>query len=508
MWFAETAVRMEAARSHPLACVALLLSVSIGACVTRAAPLTVTGSSNPDPFERGMRMYYGFDYDAAIRWFEQSAGGNEGSALSQWGIALALGPNLNDPAMEGRMAKASAAVARARALAQRESGRVPDLVEALGARYTTAASFDLTALNRMYADRMKSVAAQYPADDDIAVLYAESLILADAPQTGHSHGTVNATALAVVESVLRRNPRHIGANHYHIHLLEAADPLRALASARRLDEIRPEAGHLLHMPSHVYLRLGDYHAAVLSNQRAFAADRAAETATGQFPAMGYHTREFLAAAAGITGQGAVAREADDNPFVQLRFNRWDEVLQRPRPDGHISQLEWHVARVLALVGLRRIEDADAARTAYAAFEPTLPADAQWWADPVAKFLPMVRHEMDARIAWARGHREEAIAHWTQGSAAQDGLTRLESVMPWFHSLRESLGAALLLAGRLREAEQTFRDDLRINPGSGRSLFGLWKTLATQGRTSDARVVERQFREAWKHADIVLSLEGL
>jgi hypothetical protein len=120
----------------------------------------------------------------------------------------------------------------------------------------------------------------------------------------------------------------------------------------------------------------------------------------------------------------------------------------------------------------------------------------------------VRHEMDARIAWAKGHREEEISHWMQGVAAQDGLTRLESVMPWFHSLRESLGAAFLLSGRVREAEQTFRDDLRLNPGSGRSLFGLWKALEAQKRSSEARVVERRFREAWKNADITLSLEGL
>ena len=211
------------------------------------------------------------------------------------------------------MPKASAAVATARAVAQRESGRVRDLANALGARYTTTAAFDLDALNRTDADRMKTLVAKYPADDDIAVLYAESLIL-----------------------------------------------------------------------------------------------------------------------------------------------------------------EWQVARVLALVGLGRFEDADAARESYATFETTLPNDAQWWADPVGKFLPMVRDEMDARLAWAKGHREEAIFHWKRGVAAQDGLTRMESVMPWFHSLRESLGAALPVSGHLREAEQTFGDDLQIDPGSGRSLFGYGK----------------------------------
>jgi tetratricopeptide (TPR) repeat protein len=452
-------------------------------------------------------MYYGFDYDAAIRSFEQAANENEGSALPHWGIALALGPNLNDPAMEARMAKASAALARAHDLASRESGRVQHLVEALGARYTTAAAFDLDALNRAYADRMKALVAKYPADDDVAVLYAESLILAQAAQTGHAHALVNEAAVAAVEEVLKRSPKHLGANHYHIHLLETVDPQRALASARRLDAMRPEAGHVLHMPSHIYFRLGDFHSAVLSNQRAVAADRAAEKATGHLPAMGYHTREFLAAAAGMTGQGAVARDADDSLFVQLRFNRWDEVLQRPRPSGSISQLEWHVARVLALVGLGRIEDAAAARMAYTTFEATVPADEQWWADPVEKFLPMVRHEMDARIAWARGNQEEAISQWKRGVAAQDGLTRTESVMPWFHSLRESLGAALLLRGRARDAEDNFREDLRVNPGSGRALFGLWKALAAQGRSAEERLTERQFREAWKNADTILSLEG-
>jgi tetratricopeptide (TPR) repeat protein len=501
----KTVVAGWTVRPLCIACVALLLIVSMGACVTGTPRLSVVRSPN---FDRGMAMYYGFDYDAAIRSFEQAANESKGSALSQWGIALALGPNLNDRAMDDRMAKATAALARARDLAPRESGRVHDLVEALGARYTTAAAFDLDALNRAYADRMKALVAKYPADDDVAVLYAESLMVAQPPQTGHSHALVNEAAVAAVEDVLKRNPTHLGANHYHIHLLETVDPQRALASARRLDGMRPEAGHILHMPSHIYFRLGDYHAAVLSNQRARAADRAAEKATGHLPVMGYHTREFLAAAAGMTGQGAVARDADDSLFVQLRFNRWDEVLQRPRPDGSISQLEWHVARVLALARLGRIEDAAAARIAYATFETTVPADEQWWADPVGKFLPMARHEMDAAIAWAQGNREEAILQWQQGVAAQDGLTRAESVMPWFHSLRESLGAALLLRGRARDAERTFRDDLRINPGSGRALFGLWKALAAQGQSSEEGFPERQFREAWKNADTILSLDGL
>jgi hypothetical protein len=159
---------------------------------------------------------------------------------------------------------------------------------------------------------MRLLARRYPADDDIAVLYAESVMLAEPASAGHSHVQVNTEALDAVEIVLQRNPIHLGANHYHIHLLEGFDPQRALPSAQRLDRVRPEAGHLLHMPSHIHLRLGDHHAAVSSNRRAFETDIRVRQATGRLPDMGYHTREYLAAVAGLTGQSALARQADDS----------------------------------------------------------------------------------------------------------------------------------------------------------------------------------------------------
>lgn len=453
-------------------------------------------------------MYYGFDYGAAVRLFEQAARERPDSGLPYWGIALALGPNLNDRAMEGRMPKASSALATAQAKAGNDSTRTRDLIDALALRYSAASTFDLDALNQHYARRMKTLAEKYPNDDDIATLYAESLILAEPPLSAHTHAVINTDALEVIETVLARNQNHLGANHYHIHLLETVDHERVLPSARRLDDLRPEAGHLLHMPSHIYLRIGDYHGAVRSNQRAFDADRAAEKATGIFPDMGYHTREFLAAAAGLTGQSAVAREADDNLFVQLRFNRWRDILERRRPDRGVSRLEWHVATVLALVGSGRLSEAEQARADYATFEAELPADTRWWADPIERFVLMVREEMDARIAWAKGNHANAIAHWERAVAAQDRLTRLEAVLPWFHPVRESFGAALLLSGRSAEAERVFREDLRSNPGNGRSLFGLSHALERQGRSAEAATVQQQFAEAWKNADVILSLQSL
>lgn len=455
-----------------------------------------------------MAMYYGFDYGAAVRWFEQAARERPEAALPYWGIALALGPNLNDRAMAGRMPKASSALATARAMARNDSTRTRDLIDALAVRYTAANTFDLDALNQDYARSMKTLVEKYPNDDEIATLYAESLILTEPSPSAHAHLVINTDALKVIEAVLARNQNHLGANHYHIHLLETVDHERVLPSARRLDALRPEAGHLLHMPSHIYVRVGDYHGAVLSNQRAFDADRAAERATGIFPDMGYHTREFLAAAAGFTGQSNVARQADDSLFVQLRFNRWRDILERRRPDRGVSRLEWHIATVLALVGSVRLPEAEQARADYARFEAELPADTRWWADPIEGFVLMAREEMDARIAWAKGDQAGAIAHWERAVAAQDRLTRLEAVLPWFHPVRESFGAALLLSGRSAEAERVFREDVRTNPGSGRSLFGLSRALERQGRSDEAAAVQHQFAEAWKNADVILSLESL
>jgi tetratricopeptide (TPR) repeat protein len=174
----------------------------------------------------------------------------------------------------------------------------------------------------------------------------------------------------------------------------------------------------------------------------------------------------------------------------------------------VGRLEWHVAQALALAGLGRLREAEAARAEFDAFVETMPADSKWWDDPLSKFLLLVRHEMDARIAWSQGRREPAISHWRQAVSAQDQLSRMEALMSWFHSVREPLGAALLMDEQSTEAEQVFRDELRINPGSARALFGLWQALAAQNRRSDALAVEVRFREAWKNADVPLSLDGL
>ena len=489
-------------------------------CLRRVLPLAlvIVGSSaayaqflrttTQRDFDRGMAMYWGFDYAEAIRSFRLAASAEPDNPLSRLAIALSLGPSLNDRGMDARMKDAFAAAMTASELSKRQTGRVRDLADALSFRYTDAEKFDLSALNKAYSDRMRLVADKYPKDDDIQVLFAESLMLLTEVTAHTVHSVSSPDALTAVERVLARNPRHLGATHYQIHLLEGVDPKRALPSARRLDQMRPGAGHLLHMPSHITLRLGDYHAALASNVRAVAADRASAIRNnGNEPMMAAHSREFLATIACITGQSAVAREADDTIWTQLRFQRWADVLKTPEPKGVVGKLEWRVGRVLALVGTGRLSEAESAREDYAIYERTIPADAQWWADPVATALPMFQSEMDARIAWVRGDRASAIQHWKNAVLAQDRLTRLEAILPWFHPLRESLGAALYMNGNLAEAERIFREDLTFNSESGRSLFGLWKSLEAQ-KSRDAMAVERRFRAAWRNADVELTIENL
>jgi len=426
-----------------------------------------------------------------------------------------LGPRTNDPDMADRMGRAFNEAQAAFALSSRRRGLVQDLASAVVVRYTPAATFDAKNLNRAYADAMRSVASRYPDDADVATLYAESLALVADHPWWNADGTPKAeiaAGITTLEPVLARHPSHIGANHYYIHFIEGTShPERALASAKRLETLAPDVGHLLHMPSHIYMRTGDYRGAVAVNQKAAAADRPAAVhghhgGVGVESTLVAHTREYLASAAAMTGQSAVALDADGSLFPRLRFRRWDEILAYPKVDGGVGELEWRAAQVIALTATHRLREARAQCQVFSSHARTLPADATWWGDPLAAFLPMAEAEMDARLAWAEGDRRKSIQLWQQAVTAQDRLTRAEGVMSWYHAVRESLGAALLLAANPADAEQVFRADLRVNPKNPRSLFGLWQALAAQKREVAAQQVKRQFDLAWHDADIELRLE--
>ena len=482
------------------------------------SPHHAIATSSPDAqreFDQGLMLIYAFDSDEAIRSFERAAQLDPQASMPHWGIALALGPSLNDPEMQGRMPRAFAEIERAVQSARDESALEQDYTQALAARYTRSDIFDLKQLSATYANAMRQLSAKYPRDADAATLLAESLMLAWGWPVWTEDGRPGdgiEEAIRVVESVLAREPQHIGANHYHIHLLDSSPtPERALQSARQLDALDTDSGHLRHMPSHVYMRLGDYSAAVASNLKAVAADTGHRDEHGEIGVnakLRRHSRKFLAAAASMTGQFEVARQADESLFVLLRFRRWDDVLARPAPKDSGSILEWRIARVLALIGKRMLKEAEAERNEYGEAERALPEGTFWRSDPIEKVLPLARSEMAARFAWVRGDKAGAIRQWKRAVESEDQLTREEAVMPWFHPVRESLGAALYLDGQLAEAERVFREDLKIDRANGRSLFGLWHSLQAQGRMSEAQTVRQQFEKAWKDADVQLSMEGL
>jgi tetratricopeptide (TPR) repeat protein len=466
-------------------------------------------------FARGMLLHYGFYADQALAAFEKAAAIAPQDPLARWGIALALGPRTNDLDMTMRMERAFKEAQTAIALSQNRAGLARDLIAAVATRYVQASTFDVDKLNRAYVDAMGQLAIKYPHDDDVATLYAESLALAADRRWWDTRGVPNADvtqAVAALEPVLARNPGHIGANHYYIHFIEGTgNPERALPVAKRLEALAPDVGHLLHMPSHIYMRLGDYRAAVRVNRKAVAADngrRASHTHEGIEGTLVAHTREYLAAAAAMTGQSAVALDADKGLFPLLRFQHWDEVITRPKVEGGVGELEWRIAQVLALTAKNRLREARQQRQASASLARTLPESTTWWADPLAKFLPMAEAEMDARLAWADGNRAASIQFWRHAVDAQDQLTRAEAVLSWFHPLRESLGSALYQIGRFAEAEETFRADLRVNPNNPRSLFGLWHCLIAQKRDAEAASVRKQFDDAWRDADVPLAITDL
>jgi tetratricopeptide (TPR) repeat protein len=437
--------------------------------------------------------------------------------MPHWGVALALGANINRDIDPERGRLAYEAIQRAQRLAARAPEAERAYVAALARRYSNDPNGDPKRLATQYAEAMAALVKTYPGDLDAATLYAESLMNLRPWQLWTLDGSPQEGTLAIVETletVLQKNPNHLGANHYYIHATEASlSPDRALGSAQKLETLAPAAGHLVHMPAHVYMRTGNYTAAVTANARGADADRRAMTegrASGHYAAMYYnHNLDFLAAAAMMSGQFAEAAKAADEvvtnvtpmlaampmlepigarkQWVLLRFARWADVLQLPAPAAAAPVLTTlhHFARGVAHAALGAVPEAERERSLYAETKRTIPADAPWLFNSAARML--------------------AVTGWRQAVAAEDALN-YDEPPDWYYPTRESLGAALLKAQRLDDAERVFREDLERNPNNPRSLFGLWQTLrVTDPRGAATLVMQRRFQQAWQNADVPLSL---
>jgi len=491
-------------------------------------------------FDQGLTLVYAFNHEEAARSFRHAAELDPAAPMPWWGIALAVGPNYNLDVDPDREKAAYEAIQKARALAAHGAENERDYVEALAARYSNDPKANLKALAVNYAHAMAALAKRYPDDLDAATLYAESLMDLNPWQLwtfDGKPGEHTEEIVAVLRSVLARDPQHIGANHFYIHAVEESPhPEDALVSAHRMETLVPAAGHLVHMPAHIYERTGFYAESVKANQAAAAADRAylasSGSAGGMYGLMYYsHNLHFLAIAASMDGNFAQAKSAADQlvanaapglkeipmlewflpvpTYVLVRFGRWDDIAKLSPPDASLSiaTAAWHYARGVGFAARGAAEDAAAERAQLAAVIDKQPADAMYGFNPARAVLTVALDALDARIAAARGDRKAALDSWRKAVAAQDALA-YDEPPDWYYPVRESLGAALFRDGQFAEAEQVFRDDLNLNPRNPRSLFGLLQTLKAEGKTADSAWVNAQFVEAWKNADTGLRMEDL
>jgi len=389
---------------------------------------------------------------------------------------------------------------------------------------------------------MRDLMKRYPDDLDAATLYAESLMDLRPWKLWSLDGKPaeeTPEIVAVLESVLRRDPDHPGANHYYIHTVEASpNPERGLASAQRLEAMIPGAGHLVHMPAHIYSRTGDHAASAKANAAAVQADRSyleLTSAQGMYPLMYYsHNLHFLAYDRMMQGRYADARKSAKELvahlapslkampmvdsflptplFVDLRFGKWDAILRTPEPPGAAPTTAAlrRFARGVAYAATSRIEEAQKERERFAEAVKKVPPETTFGGtglSSAAAALEIAESILDARIASAAGNRREAIDSWKKAVAGEDRLAYDEPPC-WYYPVRESLGGELLRDRQPIEAERVFREDLERHPRNPRSLFGLGEALKAQGKSSAVECVERQLRTAWKNADSSLSVGGL
>ena len=500
-------------------------------------PITTNSELAQRYFNQGLRLIYGFNHDEAIRAFKEAARIDPRCAMAYWGIAHALGPNINLPIDPEREKAAYEAIQKAIALARYASERERGYIEALATRYSLAPDAERKALDKAYADAMRELVRQYPHDLDAATLFAAALMdlnpwgywtLAGQPQPG------TLEIVTTLENVLQHNPDHPGAIHYYIHAVEAsAQPERALPYAKRLGELMPGAGHLVHMPSHIYMRVGLYADATESNVRAVEVDEAyieKETPQGIYPMMYYpHNIDFIWAAASMVGRSAeaiaAARRLSDKmpadvvrqmppmepwtvmPVCALaRFGKWDDILKEPQPpaDLHYATAMWHYARGLAFIAKGQLDEAERERASVDATAKMIPADRSVMGrNTAADLLRIASLVVSGELAAKRGNTDEAIQNLQEAVRIQDQLQYTEPP-PWYYPVRQSLGAVLLAANRPAEAETVYHEDLRQNPENGWSLFGLAQSLRAQQKDKEAATVEQRFQKAWAQADISLS----
>ena len=493
-------------------------------------------------FDQGLRLNYAFNHAEAARAFRAAQRLDPTCAMCYWGEALVLGPNINMPMDARAVQPAARASAKAYALMKRASAPEQALIKALATRYTEDPAQERQALDRAYADAMARVAAAYPQDQDIAVLYAESLMNLspwDYWQAGGSQPKGRTPELlATLERVLKANPDHPGAIHYYIHTVEAStDPRRAEPYAERLGQLMPGAGHIVHMPSHIYYRVGRYKDSLAANKQAVAVDEgyiASQKPESVYPLAYYpHNIHFVLVSAQMGGDGQTVIQAADKLarlvtddtarnvamaqpvkvapyFAHAQFSPPDTVLALPAPGEGMPYVKgmWHYARGVAMAA--KGDAAGARAESQAIRQLQQGADFAQLTEaqiPAGEVMQIAAEVLEARIAQAGRDLDRAARHFANAARLQDQLSYMEPPY-WYYPVRQSLGAVLLQKGDVDGAEQAFRASLARAPNNSWSLYGLSEVYRQRGDTKQAEAAQQLLRQAWSGDSAQLTLARL
>jgi tetratricopeptide (TPR) repeat protein len=549
---------------HPTAAIGLAVGLAAGAMLLSCHPAGMNPSTEvvaPTPrllanlgdqkhpvqtisaraqqyFDQGLILTFGFNHEAAIQAFEEASRLDPDCGMCRWGIALALGPNINAPMGPAAAARAYEEVQRALALTSDSTNpRERAYVKALATRYASSQPVDRSALDKAYADAMRDLHRADPSDVDAATLFAEALMDLYPWAYWTAEGEpreFTQEIVATLENVLENAPEHVGANHYYIHAVEEFFPEKGEAAADRLAPLTPDAGHLVHMPSHIYWRIGRYEDAAEINRRASESDERffAWCRAGAFYRAAYypHNLHFLWAAASAEGRRDLALMTArklaattrpgvaEFPFMQefiatpmltmARFGLWDAILGEPRPDDNEIFLVgiWNYTRGLAQVRLGSLEEAHASISALRAVEQNEAAAALPLAGgtaSAARLLAIGLAHLEGELAIAEGRNNDAISSLELATELHDSLSYMEPP-PWYAPPRQALGALLLEQDRASEAEDVYLEDLRQYPKNGWSLLGLTQSLEAQGDSAKANWAQKGFESAWARADVELT----
>jgi tetratricopeptide (TPR) repeat protein len=493
-------------------------------------------------FDQGLRLVYAFNHEEANRSFQHALQLDPKFAMAWWGIAVAVGPNYNLPVDADREKIAANAVQHALDLSHSATPVEQDYIKAIATRFSSTLNPDYSQLNLAYSRAMRTLARKYPDDLDAFTLFADSLMNLRPWRLWNSDGTPaegTPEIIATLESVLRRDPNHIGAMHLYLHAVEASpNPERALSYANSIATLAPGAGHLVHMPSHIYMRTGNYDGARAQNAAAAHVDEqyiAATGAQGVYPLMYYsHNLHFLAIAAATQGRCGDAVEAaqrltanvqpavKEMPMLEaflgiryaiaVRCRRWDDLLSLQPPSAKTPALRafWLYGHGCALAARSQLTQAEAEEKELASVVKATPRD-EIFLPPVENHSWQIFHIADdllaARIAIARGNKPAAIALLRDAVTNQDQLL-YDEPPDWYYDTRETLGGVLIESRDAVGAEQVFRESLSRNPRNPRSLFGLSESLKRQGRDYEAAWVQKQFETSWQGADVSLTMNDL